>query len=266
MKTRGSFVSIGAGNVATHMVPALCKSGYILKQVFSRTDSHAMDLAGKFRVPWTCSPEELTGNADFYMLSLPDSAITELVARIQHRDILIFHTAGSVGMDVFANRFHNSGVLYPLQTFSRELEPDISKIPILIEASDSASLEKLKEIAGSIAETVIECSSEDRRWIHLAGVFACNFTNHMYAVANDILRKQNIDPAVLRPLIEETFRKSLHMDPAEAQTGPAVRRDTSTLKAHIKMLDNRELLQKIYTFTSQSIQAIKPPVKNKSDE
>ncbi len=257
MKQTPRFVSIGAGNVATHLVRSLCSNGCSLIQVYSHTALSAQTLAVCWNAEYTVSPEKIKTDADFYLVSLTDQALTGFLREFSVLDKLIFHTAGSHGLEVFEGKFENCGVLYPLQTFSKNVELDLTPVPLLIEAKNEHALFEIQTIAGKISTRVIVTDSEARRWIHLAAVFACNFTNHMYAVSSEMLQRQNLDPGLLNPLIDETFHKSRAMSPAEAQTGPAQRNDSVTMEKHIKMLESQTLLQKIYTFTSRSIQDMK---------
>jgi predicted short-subunit dehydrogenase-like oxidoreductase (DUF2520 family) len=264
MNQSASFVSIGAGNVATHLVSKLHQSGLQLIQVYSRTTDSASALAKLYDSVYTISPSEIKTNADFYLVSVPDQVLPHILDQLKIHDKLIFHTAGSHGLEVFGKKFHFFGVMYPLQTFSKNAELNLTKVPLLIEASDDNTLKEIEKIAHLITEKVYITDSETRRWIHLAAVFACNFTNHMIDLSNEILHQKKIDPSILKPIIEETFRKSISMNPCEAQTGPAIRNDFTTIDKHIKMLENQALLQKIYTFTSQSIQFTKSSKQNKS--
>jgi predicted short-subunit dehydrogenase-like oxidoreductase (DUF2520 family) len=259
-----SFVSIGAGNVASHLVRGFTDKGCHLLQVYSLTGISAKLLADKYDAGYTDALSDVRQDADFYIVAVPDSAIPAVLREFTVTDKLIFHTAGTSGLDVFDNRFSDFGIMYPFQTITRDAELDLESIPFLIEAGNERSLGKIKEIAGLISENVIACDTSFRQTVHLAAVFACNFTNHMYALSNDILKEKGIDPKILEHLIEETFRKSRRMDPVEAQTGPASRNDESTMEKHIKMLEGNPLMQKIYTFTSQSIKSKRSPGKKKS--
>jgi predicted short-subunit dehydrogenase-like oxidoreductase (DUF2520 family) len=263
MNQAAGFVSIGAGNVSTHFVRKLCDSGFKLVQVYSRTADSAWALAEKYNAGFTNSADEIVKDASFYLVSLPDQVLPGFLEHFKIKDKLIVHTAGSYGIDVFGEEYRYFGVLYPLQTFSKKFDLDISVVPILIEACDNETLKEIEKIARVISDKVIETDAETRRWIHLSALFASNFTNHMYVLAEELMKSRNLDPDILNPLIEETFRKSRLMDPAEAQTGPAVRNDVNTLAKHIKMLENKPLLQKIYTFTSESIQFTKSSKQNK---
>jgi predicted short-subunit dehydrogenase-like oxidoreductase (DUF2520 family) len=263
MTKNKTFVSIGAGNVATHLVKALCSKGYPLIQVYSRTEGSAEELAEKYNAEFTNSTDEIKNDADFYIVSLPDQVLPGFLNQFEINNKLVFHTAGSHGLEVFGSEFRHFGVMYPLQTFTKKASLDISGVPLLIEANNTQTLEKIEMIARDISARVYATDSESRRWLHLAAVFACNFTNHMRVLSDEILSQKNLDPALLKPLIDETYKKSLGLDPVGAQTGPAVRNDYIIMDKHIKMLENQPLLQKIYTFTSESIIRTKSSQQNK---
>jgi len=259
-----SFVSIGAGNVASHIVKSLCNAGYKLIQVYSRTQESAKILADPANAEFTTSIEEIMQGADLYIVSIPDLSVPLILEQLKITNSLIVHTAGSHGLEVFGTKFTRYGVLYPLQTIRKNTAVNMAKSPFLIEANNPVVLAEIEEIARSISENVYLTDSETRRWIHLAAVFANNFTNHMLALSSEILNQKKLDQNLLRPLIEETFRKALESNPSEEQTGPAIRNDTNIIEKHIKMLENQPLLQKLYTFTSQSIQHTQSLKKNNS--
>ena len=155
-------------------------------------------------------------------------------------------------MEVFKPYAKRYGVFYPLQTFSKQRIVDFSRIPIFIEACDGENLSILENLGLSISSDVRVLSSEKRRNIHLAAVFACNFTNHIYALAANILEDADIPFDVLLPLIDETVSKVHHIPPREAQTGPAVRYDENVINKHLNMLSD-PMMNEIYRLLSQSI-------------
>ena len=254
MKPLTSFVSIGAGNVATHLCTGLSEKGFRLKQVYSRSYDSCQALTSRLMAESTTSVEGIVPDADFYLVSLPDDVIPSVLSKLEVKDKLILHTAGSIGLEVFQHRFQHYGVLYPLQTFSKSRPLDISKIPFFVEGCDTETTNSILEIAGKLSDVVFQSDSQTRKWLHIAAVFASNFTNFMFTSAHDMLIKENIDFNLLYPLMEETLRKAQSGNPARGQTGPAIRRDTNTMQEHIKLLSNRPDLQKIYTFISNNIQ------------
>jgi len=252
-----NIVLIGAGNVATHLGLAIQKTGRRIVQVYSRTESSAKQLGGKLKTHYTDALEEINPEADLYIVSVSDSALKVLSIRLNLNEQLIVHTSGSVSMDVLRNSSLNYGVLYPLQTFSKSREVEIFETPICVEANTNKNLEKLKGLAADLSKKVVEINSEQRKLLHLSAVFACNFTNFMYSIADKVLSEHNLDFNLLRPLILETALKVQQVSPAEAQTGPAVRREERIITEHLALLKNSPELQKIYRLLSERIKGIR---------
>jgi len=245
-------VLIGAGNVATHLSTALRKAGYRILQVYSRSIESAKTLAQNLNCSFTIDYSEIREDADFYIFALKDDALPDAIAGITPNDGLWIHTSGSVPIDVFKGYAKRYGVMYPLQTFSKERYQDFNNVPIFVEGVGEDEEFAVHQIASSISSCVSFLSSEKRKYLHLAAVFACNFTNHLYSLAWDILEKQDINPSVLLPLIDETAAKVHVMRPDTAQTGPAVRFDTNIIAKHLSMLDDK-LSEDIYNLISESI-------------
>lgn len=249
-----SIILIGAGNLATQAGKALVKGGYTVSQIFSRTEDSARNLAGKLHTRWTTSREEILKEADFYIFSVKDDALEELIKDIvPGRNGVFLHTAGSVPMDVFKPYAGHYGVAYPMQTFSKEFDVDFSKIPCFIESSDYTTFLKIIGLFGSICGSIQRLDSEKRKYLHLAAVFACNFVNHCYALADTILQEQGIPFRLMQPLIDETARKAFVLSPREAQTGPAVRFDETVIHNQEALLEKHPDMQKLYDLMSKSI-------------
>ena len=174
------------------------------------------------------------------------------------RGPILIHTAGSVPMSVFPETMHyelctmNYGVLYPMQTFSKDRSVNFREIPCFIEASDNNTLEEIKTLASKISNHVLEMSSEKRRKLHLAAVFACNMTNHCYRLAEKVLEEEGIDFSLYLPLIQETANKVKELSPRKAQTGPMVRYDKTIMDAQIALI-NDERTRQIYRLMADSI-------------
>jgi predicted short-subunit dehydrogenase-like oxidoreductase (DUF2520 family) len=241
-------VFIGSGNVAVHLSAAMQKAGYTVGQVYSRNETHARTLAGRLRCDWTTNTGEILSSADLYVFAVKDDALPEVIAQMPVNNGLWIHTAGSVPMDVFKGYTAHYGVLYPLQTFSKNRDTDFRRVPCLIEALLPEDETRLREIASRLSDSVRTLSSEKRKYVHLAAVFACNFSNHMYALAAKLVGEQGLSTDLLLPLIDETAAKIHTLSPAEAQTGPAVRGDRQVLDRHLALLSDpavREMYQLI---------------------
>ncbi|MDP4271154.1 MAG: DUF2520 domain-containing protein [Bacteroidota bacterium] len=246
------IVLIGAGNLATRLGIALHEKGCTIAQVYSRTEQSAQALAEKVGATFTCKISDIVNDADLYVFSVKDDALPELLRQMHKNEALWVHTAGSVPMEIFSLHTENFGVFYPLQTFSKQKEVDFSAIPIYIEANQPQHLEHLKKLAARLSSQVIEASSEQRKALHVAAVFACNFTNHMYAIAATLLEEKGLHFDQLIPLINETAVKINTLHPRDAQTGPAVRFDKQVIGRHLEMLED-ERLKTIYSLLSESI-------------
>lgn len=242
------IVLIGAGNLATHLGRALFAAGHDFVQVYSRTMEAASALATRVGGAPTNDINSLTTEADVYILALTDSVLPTLIPTVcKGRETKLFvHTAGSMPMDAFKGMALHYGVLYPMQTFSKSKEVDFNEIPCFIEANDEVSLTTMHALAGDISRDVYELSSDDRRFLHLAAVFACNFTNLCYNLSADILQRHHLPFDVMLPLIDETAAKVHGMKPIDAQTGPAVRYDSNVIRNQAAMLKENPLVKDLY--------------------
>lgn len=248
-------ILIGAGNLATHLGKAIFAAGHDVVQVFSRTMPSATALASEVGAQPVSDISDVRSDADLYVVSVKDSAIVELIPVLcKGKETKVFlHTAGSIPMDVFQGMALHYGVLYPMQTFSKQREVDFSQIPCFIEANDEHALQLIGDVAHQVSSRVYHLASEDRKYLHLSAVFACNFVNHCYALSREILEEHGIPFDVMLPLIDETAAKVHELDPKDAQTGPAVRYDENVLRAQGALLRSNPQMKDIYDRMSMSI-------------
>lgn len=249
------IVLIGAGNLATNLAKALYKKGFRIAQIYSRTAESAKLLAQQVEAEYTTELTDIYPYARLYIVALKDDALLQLLPQIVkgREGALWVHTAGSIPMDVWQGYVERYGVFYPMQTFSRQREVDFTSIPIFVEGNSASDTEFLKEVAGVLSSKVYEATSEQRKSLHLAAVFTCNFTNHMYALAAELLQKYHLSFDVMLPLIDETARKVHEITPVDAQTGPAKRYDEHVMNGHLQMLGDEPQMQTIYRMLSESI-------------
>lgn len=246
-------VIIGSGNVAEALVRALSREGNPPAQVFARSRARAAKVAAICGCPYTDDPHELA-RADVYIIAVADKAIKHVASTLSFGDGVAAHTAGSVGLDVFPARVRNRAVLYPLQTFTKGREINLREVPVLIEGNNPHALESVREVAHDLSDRVLAVDSEKRRLIHVAAVFANNFTNYMYTVGEELVREAGQDFSILKPLILETTDKALDArSPRDVQTGPAVRNDFETRSRHTELLAQKPYLQNIYINISKNI-------------
>ena len=245
---------IGAGNVAWHLSQALKKANYIPAGVYSRHKSKAEALAEVLKCRAYDSLENIVEHADLFVISVKDDAISDVFEKIRvHAEhSLIVHTAGSVSIDIFKDKTDNYGVLYPLQSFSIKRKLNFGNVPLFIEGNNAETTSLLLNVAENISRhKVTILDSANRKKMHLAAVFASNFTNHCYACAKQLLDESGVSFDALLPLIDETCNKVHDLSPEEAQTGPAVRYDKNVMATQESMLQGAKL--DIYRSMSHSI-------------
>jgi predicted short-subunit dehydrogenase-like oxidoreductase (DUF2520 family) len=247
-------VMIGAGNVAVHLSKAFREKGIPVVQIYSRSETSAAALAGMLDTDYTTSVKELRRDAELYIMAVSDDAVPEILSTLPLTEPLIVHTAGSVPMNVFEGKMRNYGVLYPLQSFSRQHAVDLSEVPVFLEANTPANLKTLQSLAGKIFSKIYQATSDHRLLLHVAAVFASNFTNSLYEVAAQLLQKTGLDFDVLCPLVTETARKAVASGhPAHVQTGPAKRNDQNVLRRHMELLAAYPQWQQLYLQLSENI-------------
>lgn len=227
---------VGSGNVGHHLTRALAESG----------QAEVVNIASR-------RPEEIPFDADLYLIAVTDGAIAEVAGKMPPVDGVVAHTSGSVGMEAIPESFAKRGVFYPLQTFTKDADLDYGGIPVFVEADCAEALVVLKKAAGIFSGSVVEADSALRRKLHLAAVFACNFTNRLYGIADELMRESGLEFRLLFPLIMESVGKLRVLSPSEAQTGPASRGDRSVCEEHLRMLEDRPELRRIYSMLTDSI-------------
>ncbi|OEK06800.1 Rossmann-like and DUF2520 domain-containing protein [Roseivirga misakiensis] len=247
---------LGTGNVAWHFARVLENAGHVITHVFNREIEKAEKFALDFFNASTGNSTDMSQvDASLFILAISDDAIEEIAQTLvlPHGSMLI-HTSGSIPLSALGYaQTQNIGVLYPVQTLSKGQPIDFSKVPLCIEGESQETLNTLEEIASGMSETVYPLSSHQRKVIHLAAVFACNFANHMFSISKKILESNQMTFELLQPLIVETLNKSLDIGPENAQTGPAKRGDLETLDQQFNALSNDAELAEIYKLVSQHI-------------
>ncbi len=236
---------------------AFKNTGFSIKYIYSKTKKSAQTLAGKIDCPFTNELDSLPDDAGLYIVCVKDSVIEEVAKELKVKNGLVVHTAGSISINILQPYFKDFGVFYPLQTFTKNRNIDFSEIPLCIEANNRKSENKLLVLAKSLSKKAEVINSDKRKILHLAAVFTCNFTNHMYGIGSELLKSKKINFELLHPLINETAKKANEMNPIDAQTGPAARNDKKIIDMHLKMLKDYPEFEKIYRFVSDSIFKLK---------
>ena len=245
-------VIIGSGNVATVLGRLFKKNNHTIIQVVSRNAGHAELLAAEFGCPFSDNDGMIEPDGELYLVAVSDGALNGLNNSFRLGKKLVLHTAGSVSKDVLKDISVNYGVLYPLQSLRKEMDYT-DDIPFLIDGNTNETLTMIEDFAKTISANVAKANDDERLKLHVAAVIVSNFTNHLYALAEDFCKQENIDFKLLAPLIKETAARTATQSPAAMQTGPAVRNDVFTLDKHLRLLTNYPKLKYIYLKLTDSI-------------
>ncbi len=250
-------VVVGSGNVAEALASAVAGSPYTLVQVWARNAARGEAIAEAAGCPWSGTPSELAP-ADIYLIAVSDRAIAEVASGLDFGGAVVAHTAGSVSFEALPDKIARCGIFYPLQTFTSGRALDFSAVPLFVAASDPQTAATLTGLAQALSKTVRQTDPQQLRQLHLAAVFACNFPNHLWAIAQSLVERTGLPSEVLRPLIGETAAKALENPSAAAvQTGPARRGDFAIQQMHQDMLGlmgpEEVQWQEIYKLISKDI-------------
>lgn len=249
------IVIVGTGKVAFRLAKRLKTKGLQIAQVFGRNSESAAALAGELNCPWTSEITDLLPDADWVLLAVSDDAIETVAAQIAEvlPNVLLTHTSGGTPGHILAPFLARYGVFYPLQSFTKERQPVWSKIPFCVDASTKEDVLFLKMMAKVVGNLVYQVNDQQRATLHVAAVFANNFTNHCFTIAEKILEEADLPFEMLHPLMEETLAKAISDSPAKMQTGPAARGDKETIARHLKLLENHTNWKAIYAIVSEDI-------------
>lgn len=247
---------IGSGNLAWHLAPAFDNAGFVVKEVYSPNTRHAEALTGRlYQAEVKATLDFSTSPSTVFIIAASDDVISDIAKEIiLPDDAVLMHTSGSVPLsDLQYSATPNLGVFYPLQTFTKNKKVDFKQIPIFIESLNPETEQVMFTLAKAISHQVKRIGSEQRKAMHVAAVFASNFTNHMLTLSKMIMQQNGLDYDWLKPLISETINKSLQLGPESAQTGPAKRGDLEVLEKHLAFLQDDPELSELYKIISQHI-------------
>lgn len=255
---------IGAGNLAWHLAPALENAGHHVNEVYSRQLQHSRQLVSNLYDARTHSDLNFADSlSQLFILAVPDDSLESVCSQlVLPENAILVHTSGSQSLNtlerwetIYSDVPVQTGVFYALQTFTRGRPfMDFMDIPICVEATDKETEDILVKLGQELSDIVYILTSAERSTLHLAAVFACNFTNHLLTIAHDLTTAQQLEFDLLRPIIRETIQKGLSVDnPADVQTGPARRGDLSTIERHLAQLENAPQLAEIYQIITKNI-------------
>ncbi|MEO6583534.1 MAG: DUF2520 domain-containing protein [Ferruginibacter sp.] len=242
---------IGAGNVGSVLAGLIKKSNYELTHIASRTLQHAQALAEEMHTTFSLIDAIPKGVADIFILAVSDTAISDCAAAVKITDEILLHTAGSASKEILKSHAFHYGVLYPLQSLTKKMRA--TQIPLLVDGSSEEIKTTIKEFALALSSNVHIANDEERLKLHASAVIVSNFSNHLYALAEEFCKKEKVDFQLLQPLIAETADRLQYSSPSLVQTGPASRHDLGTIEKHLKLFNDFPKLRAFYKDFSDSI-------------
>jgi len=247
---------IGSGNIAHYFANCFLKSGFEIRDVWSRDEGKGKIFAESFQASFKPKIQDFSADADIIILAVKDDAIKDVSKMLPRTNALIVHTAGSVSLDVISPEIKYKAVIWPVYSINKNHLPDNIAIPLVIEIENEAYINKIEELAKSISPLYWFTNYEQRKRLHLAAVMSHNFMNHLLALAEMNCKEQQLPFDILKPIIQQTFENAMTFSALESQTGPAIRNDVQTMERHLELLKNSEEQAKIYLAISDSIQKI----------
>lgn len=257
MSKKLKIVLLGAGNVGFHLGKKLYAVGLDVEQVYSRKIAKAKRLAKKIKCDAIQKIDDISTDADLYILAVPDSAIEKVAADLSKKipsTKLVVHTSGATPSTVLKSYFKNYGIFYPLQTFSIEREIEFANIPTCVDSNLKKHRTLLEKLGKCISQNVYQINDKERAILHVAAVFVNNFSNNLFSIGEQITSKENLPFDILKPLIKETVEKISQHSPSQMQTGPAKRGDKITIQLHLEYLEKKfpEFID-VYQIITQNI-------------
>jgi len=260
MTKKPSLTLIGAGNLGTSLVHSLHHAGYWINEVYSQELKNAQTLASNFPDSNPVSELDFSqSTSELFFLTTRDEEAIHLLAQLKlPPGSKLFHTSGSLPLSILDKKATSIGVLYPIQTFSKSKVIPFRDLKVCIESNNEPGLESLRSICNDMETEHLELNSEQRKVLHMSAVFACNFTNHLFILASEILKTKKLEFALINPLIQETIDKAFEIGPENAQTGPAKRGDETVIQDHLELLKDHKVARELYLLHTESIMSQVP--------
>lgn len=250
-------VIVGAGKVAWHFAHRLMEKGVPIAQIVNRSEAPGRALAEAVQTTYSTDFQEIATDAEWYILAVKDDALPGVAEKLALQKLvgLVVHTSGATPGSLLERHFPRWGVCWPLQSFSLGKKPRWAETPICIHAGRESDLLFLEKMTRRMGANPFRVDDAQRVHLHIGAVFANNFANHCFAVAERILAEHNLPFALLHPIMEETVAKAIANAPAKMQTGPAVRGDAAIMQRQIALLEKHPDWQELYRLISASIAA-----------
>ena len=237
---------IGAGRVARTLAPALREAGYAVSAVASRSRASAEALAAAAGAE-AVSSQGAADRCALIFLAVPDDAIVSAAESVAWRGgQAVVHLSGALGRGVLASAADAgaaTGAFHPVQTFGGAgTRTTLDGVVFGIDA-EPPLYGVLAVIAGRLGGRAMRVPSEARALYHAGAVLACGYVTALLAEAVDVWEQAGLSrvdaQAALTRMAETTVANVGAAGPGEALTGPIVRGDAATVRAHLAALRAR---------------------------
>jgi len=246
-------ILIGSGNVSWHLAKTFHHAGIRVVQVAGRNENAVKEIAQNIGAAYTTNFADVADIDGIYLLLVTDASIAEVAARLYKPGRKLVHCSGGVSKDALLFDTNTTGVFYPVLSFNKAVEIDIASAIICVDSNDASHTEALFKLGKKLTHHVHVLNDEQRLRVNLGAVFVNNFTNHLYTIAEDLLKKNGMQLSMLMPLIESSVKKIKNNSPHETQTGPAKRGEQSVMEKHLTLLADNPEYAAIYKLLSYSI-------------
>ena len=243
---------IGTGNMAWFLAGRLRDAGFGCMGVYGRDADKAQELAERAGGPIIEWLEDLNDDADCTIVAVSDHSIAEVANSLTLTNSVVLHNAGAVPLEIINNE--HKAVLWFIYSILKTELPDHRAIPVMWEASSPKAANVVKAIGGAVSDIMMEGGAGKRQWLHLSAVFANNFTNHLVTICEKICQEQGLSFKLMMPILQQTLYRINYKSPAELQTGPAIRKDGTTIDKHIQLLAQHPQWQQVYQSLTSSIE------------
>lgn len=251
---------IGSGNIATFYGKKFAADGHHIVQIISSTLSHAQELASQFNCLASNTTDDLVLDADVYFLAMNDNSVKKYADFLRLPGKVVIHTAGSIALSELQAISEHIACIWCLYSIKKESLPVINTIPVFINYTSDVAKPVAETLAGVISHQVHSIDDEKKLSLHLSAVLVNNYSNHLAAIADQLLAAQHLPFQYLLPILQQTVDKLSIQSPRDAQTGPAIRRDSVILSKHLEMLQGHPEWQALYSALAHSIQSMYPEV------
>lgn len=242
---------VGSGNVANFWANILVNNNLPLKSIVARNQISGQALASLHGIALKTDYNHFNPN-DLVILCVSDSQI-EVVSNAIEKGV-ICHCSGAINIDTLSKHYY-SAVIYPLQSFQKLWQDNITQFPFLMEYNNRETKSVIEDALLKIIVNPQEIDSKQRLQYHLAAVMVNNFTNAMIHMSQDYCKLNNLDFELLKPLMSQTFDNLNRYEAKQTQTGPAKRNDLNTMNAHLLALANFPELKEVYQTMSDYIKS-----------